>query len=229
MRIWHLLILSLAVSVFYLAGAYAGETKPAPPANSTPATHEGSKQTEQKTAANQPEDKVKTPEKPENNGKLSRPFGPGITKRKNDSNIRQLDKTNWTLQYFLVMLMLAGLFTALWVGLKLLNRRLSGHGYGSMEVIQRLALDGKNSVVLMRWHDDELLLGVGPQGVQLLDRAARLDDIDEERESQFPGSEATENTPENDAPDSQSEHGTGNTSRKKDGPPAPFVPEKRTK
>ncbi len=111
----------------------------------------------------------------ETNGKSSKPmFGPGITSSKNDRLKKpEVDISMW--KYMLSLLLVLGLIAFFFFGLKKLTRKLGGGGYGSLQVVRRLQLDGKNYLVMVKFHEEEILLSVGPNGTNLISRNASLD------------------------------------------------------
>ncbi|MEN9360752.1 MAG: Flagellar biosynthesis protein FliO [Verrucomicrobiota bacterium] len=77
---------------------------------------------------------------------------------------------------FLGLAFILGLIAAMAWALRRWGRRLGvAPGQGEMRINGRITLDAKNSLVLVRVHEEELLLAVGPNGTTSLARYALID------------------------------------------------------
>ncbi|NQZ69263.1 MAG: flagellar biosynthetic protein FliO [Lentisphaeria bacterium] len=101
-------------------------------------------------------------------------FGPGVTKieKKKASQSLGISMGRYFLSMLIILLLIGGFF----YGLKKFSNKVSGQsGYGSMNVQQRLVIDGKNTLVLVKVHEEEMLLATGPQGTRLISKFATID------------------------------------------------------
>lgn len=76
----------------------------------------------------------------------------------------------------LAFVVMAVLLFGLYKFLKKYGRRMTGQEAGSLKVLSRVSLDGKNSLVLVKFYEEELLLGVNSSGgVGLVAKCSQLD------------------------------------------------------
>jgi len=110
-------------------------------------------------------------------------FGPGVTKLESTDSMMSLGIPIWRI--LLAIVMLGGLMWLFFFGLKRFGRRFSGDEKSlSIRIVSRQGLDAKNSLVMVRVYEEDLLLGVGPNGVNLLSRFMSIDGSSAEEDAE---------------------------------------------
>jgi len=158
----------------------------APPPSATP------EKTVVTTPANEPAKKIEVPPKkldaassvesksvqePE---KKIKKFGPGLTKPKGDDKITSMGVS--PVKFIVALLVVGGLMGAVLYVVKKAGRRYTGAGTSGLTIKSRLQVDNKNSVVLVRVYEQEILLGVGTNGINLISKLSPIDDLDGDQE-----------------------------------------------
>ena len=78
----------------------------------------------------------------------------------------------WKVRYLVSLLIVGGIMTGGFIGLKRLQSRLPGLGFrgGNVRVVGRVPLDQRTTLFVIRLRDEELVLSSGPSRTNLLSR-----------------------------------------------------------
>jgi flagellar biogenesis protein FliO len=101
-------------------------------------------------------------------------FGPGVTHPDRTDEVASIGVSPYRVFAALVTVAAAmGLF--FWLLKKFFRGYSGGKNASLMTIRSRLQLDSKNSVALVKVYEDEYLLGIGPEGVRLLNKLAPIE------------------------------------------------------
>lgn len=100
--------------------------------------------------------------------------------KKPDAGIMSLGISPW--RAVLALGFMAFLLGAFFYLLKKFGRRFTGTEVSAMKVKSRLQLDGKNALVIVKAYEEEVLLGIGTNGISLITRFAPIENAELEDE-----------------------------------------------
>lgn len=108
-------------------------------------------------------------------------FGPAFRREKGEIKKEVMSLGISPYKMLMALIIMAGVLGGFFYFLKKIGHRFTGSDTGSgLKVKSRLQLDTKNAVVLVKVYEEELVLGVGSNGVNLLSKLAPINYEDEE-------------------------------------------------